>query len=206
MRFSQFQEIFNIQNKFWVFMEKIMNICIILLLWLICSLPLVTIGASTVAAYHYVNKQTQDEEGYIVKSFFQMLRKNFRQSTLIWIVAVGVGYFLCFELMICLQMEVAKLIQISVLMILCVAIMFYIITLMYVFPIVACFTVSTKKAIQDAFIMGIANLPVTFVMILDCGLAAILMMYGVGTILLNMAIVILINSYLIYYVFRKYMD
>ena len=86
--------LFNPENRFWVFMEKIMNLCVIGFLWLLFSLPVITIGASTTALFSYTLKLTRNEEGYIFKSFWKSFRENFVLSTVIWLASAAVGGFL----------------------------------------------------------------------------------------------------------------
>ena len=52
--------IFNPQNRFWSFIENMMNLCVLGLLWLLCSLPLITAGASTAAMFHYTLELTKN--------------------------------------------------------------------------------------------------------------------------------------------------
>ena len=49
-------EIFGLDGGIMKFLSKVSDICIISILWLICCLPIVTIGASTTAAYYTMVK------------------------------------------------------------------------------------------------------------------------------------------------------
>ena len=49
-------------------------------LWLLCSLPLVTFGASTAAAFSVSMKMLKDEEGHIGADFFKAFRENLKQG------------------------------------------------------------------------------------------------------------------------------
>ena len=75
--------IFNPQNRFWSFMEKIMNLCALSLLWLLFSIPILTAGAATVAMFQYTLKLSRDEEGYVWKTFIRGFLKNFIQATIL---------------------------------------------------------------------------------------------------------------------------
>lgn len=54
--------------------------------WVICSLPVITIGASSTALYYTVVKCVRHERGRTSASFFSVFRKEFRQSTVIWLI------------------------------------------------------------------------------------------------------------------------
>ncbi len=59
------------------------------LLWLICSLPIITLGASTTALYYAVNKCVRHNRGLLTPTFFSGFRSNFRQATIIWLIILG---------------------------------------------------------------------------------------------------------------------
>ena len=44
-------------------------------LWLICSLPIVTIGVSTIAAFTITLKMVEEKEGYIARAFLKRLKQ-----------------------------------------------------------------------------------------------------------------------------------
>ena len=64
-------------------MEKVGDLLLVNLLFVVCSLPVVTIGASATAMY-YVLGRIRRQEGMVTKDFFRSFRENFRQATLYW--------------------------------------------------------------------------------------------------------------------------
>jgi len=59
------------------------------LLWLLCSLPIVTLGAASTALYYAVVKCIRHERGALVGSFFAAFRREFKISTLLWLLFLG---------------------------------------------------------------------------------------------------------------------
>ena len=59
------------------------------LLWLLCSLPIVTLGAASAALYYGVVKCIRHERGRLTASFFRAFRDNFRPATLLWLLCLG---------------------------------------------------------------------------------------------------------------------
>ena len=53
-------------------------------LWLLCSVPLVTTGAATSAMYRTVYQCMFQKEGYVLGTFFKAFKQSFFQSSLIW--------------------------------------------------------------------------------------------------------------------------
>ena len=64
------------------------------LLWLLCSLPLVTLGASSAALYYCVVKCIRHERGRLVKSFFAAFRRDFKAATLLWLIFLAAALLL----------------------------------------------------------------------------------------------------------------
>ena len=67
------------------------------LLWIVCSLPVITAGASTTALYYCTLKLHKDGDIRVFHDFFKSFKQNFKQSTLIWILMAAVAVFLYME-------------------------------------------------------------------------------------------------------------
>ncbi len=90
--------LFDYQNPVWRFMGRIADIFFLSLLWAVCSLPIVTMGASTTALYYVTLKMVKDKEGYLLKAFWHSFKDNLKTSTGIWCIMLmaggilGIGY------------------------------------------------------------------------------------------------------------------
>lgn len=73
-------------------MMQFMDLLTINFLWLLCSLPIITIGASTAAACSVTMKMAKDEEGYITRQFFKAFKENWKQGTILGLLMTIVGY------------------------------------------------------------------------------------------------------------------
>lgn len=56
-------------------------------LWIIFSIPIITIGASTTALLNTVDKVLLHDSGYIWREFWTCFKQNFKQSTIAWLMA-----------------------------------------------------------------------------------------------------------------------
>lgn len=61
-------------------MNWLWNVLLLSVLWLLCSLPVFTIGASGTAAYYAAAKVIRHKTGSVIPEFFSSFRSNFRQS------------------------------------------------------------------------------------------------------------------------------
>ncbi len=88
---------FNIDNPFFRAVWKIMNLILLSMLWLICSLPIFTIGASTCGLYYAVEKTIKHDLGYSAQMFFRGFKASFKQSTPIWLVMLALCLLFSFD-------------------------------------------------------------------------------------------------------------
>lgn len=68
---------------------RLIDLIVAGLYWLICSLPVITIGAASTALYYAVVKCVRHERGRLTGVFFSAFRREFRQSTLTWLIYIG---------------------------------------------------------------------------------------------------------------------
>lgn len=80
-------KIFSIDSKFFHFMSKVGDCMLLSILWLVFSLPIFTLGASTTALYYTVIKVLREDRGSAVKEFWNGFKSNFIQSTVFFILA-----------------------------------------------------------------------------------------------------------------------
>ena len=153
---------FNMDSPIMRFMTKVADIMILNLLFILTSLPIITIGAAWTSLYYVSMKLVRDEEGGIVLSFFQSFRMNFRQATVFWVGTVVVYAVLIADLLILAQIDspYAAAMNMGVLIIGVVILMI----LQYLFPLVAKFDASLKQTLKNACLMAVAHLPKTILM------------------------------------------
>lgn len=72
-------------SRFFDSISKVTDMLIIGFYFLICSLPIITIGASLTALYYAIHKCVFKGRGYTLE-FFHSFKDNFKQSTLSWLI------------------------------------------------------------------------------------------------------------------------
>lgn len=68
------------------FLGKVADIMLVNLLFLLCSLPVVTAGAAMTAAYKVTQDMVLQNDNGIIKRFFLTFRREFKQSTVLWLL------------------------------------------------------------------------------------------------------------------------
>lgn len=156
-------QFFNMDNKFFTFMGKVADLIILNLVFIVCCIPIVTIGASCTAMHYVALKMVRNEESYIIRSFFKSFKENFKQATIINLIMLLAGVMLVLDINIVKGMDttVAK-----VMFFIFVAFSFiYLIVFIYIYPILAKFYNTIRNTFVNAFLMSIRHLPYTFLMI-----------------------------------------
>ena len=71
---------FSTDGPLFRFLSRLWDMLKLNILWVICSLPLVTIGAATAAAFSITLKMAEDTEGYVAREFFKAFKANLKQG------------------------------------------------------------------------------------------------------------------------------
>lgn len=74
--------IFNPENDFWRLIEKLVDLFLLSVFWLVCSLPVFTLGPATAALYRTVARCIRGSERKSWSLFFRTFRENFKVGAL----------------------------------------------------------------------------------------------------------------------------
>lgn len=96
--------IFSPDNLFFRIMTKVFYGAALSLLWLVCSIPLVTAGAAAAALDDVMLRMVRDEEGYVVRSFVQAFGKHFKKATAVWLAWMAGFVVLCGDFVFFMRM------------------------------------------------------------------------------------------------------
>lgn len=154
--------IFNMDNKFFTFMGKVADLVILNLLFILCCLPVVTIGASCTAMHYVTLKMIRNEESYIVKGFFKSFKENFKQATIINLIMLAAGGLLILDLNLVRNMTGAGY-KILYFLFGAFALVYFMI-LLYIYPVLAKFYNTIRNTFVNAVLMSIRHLPYTLLM------------------------------------------
>ena len=82
----------NIDSPFYRTMGRIGDLLFANLLWLVCCLPVITAGASTLGLFTVVNKMAAKEDYTVRTDFFKAFKRDFKQATAFWLVVLVIGF------------------------------------------------------------------------------------------------------------------
>ncbi len=145
-------------------MGRLADFIILNLLWVVCSIPIITIGASTTALYTVMLKLVKNEEGYIAKGFLKAFKENFKQSTIMWIIflLISIVFVVDFASIKLMSDKIGGILQILFLF------MGALLTawMVYAFALQARFVNTVKNTLKNAMILVFAKLPFTVLIVL----------------------------------------
>ena len=150
---------FSYESRFSQLLLKLCYACYLNLLWFVCSIPIVTIGASTTALYYASLKVVRDEDSHVAALFFRSFRQNFKQATVLWLILLGAGLFLGADGYILYHLRLSSNGTMAVMWTLILAVVIaaavvYVIVLEYVFPLLASVANTNKAMLKNAFLIG----------------------------------------------------
>ena len=161
---------FSYDSTFGQIFIKISYGCCLNILWLICCLPIFTIGASTTALYYTSFKIAKDEGSFITTMFFRSFKQNFKQATVIWLIMLATGLIIGADAVLLYRVRATSTGTAAVVWTLLLATIFacmiaYAIVLTYIFPLLSIASNTTANMFKNAFLIGTHYLFVTILVI-----------------------------------------
>ncbi len=80
------------------FLNKGADLLILNILFIVCSLPVVTIGASLSAMYAVSLRSVRYGDGYVAPTFFKAFKESFVQATIAWLIVAACGLLIFFDI------------------------------------------------------------------------------------------------------------
>ena len=155
--------IFSLNSPLMQKLSLLYDLIILNLLTILCSLPVVTMGAAISALYDGVWR-LRNHEGTLLRNYFQAFRSNFKQATLLFLPLLLVGITLGNRVLTVLTD--ATLSQTERLLPLFLACLVWGVLMAWVFPLQTRFENKTLRIYLNAFLCALKFLPQTLVMVL----------------------------------------
>ncbi len=153
----------NPENPFFEFMGNVGDLILLNLLFIVCCIPVVTIGAAQTAMYQVMMRRVRKKSNYAVREFITGFKNKFKNSTKLWIVFLLTGALLIFDVLYMGRSWNVIGIGVGCL------IFIWSILFSYVFPLEARFDNTFKNTLKNAAFMSVRHFPYTVaIVILNC--------------------------------------
>ncbi|MBO0603490.1 YesL family protein [Sporosarcina sp. E16_3] len=204
------KNLFEMEGPIFRFSSRIGQLMVLNGIFILFSLPIITIGASSTALYSVTLKMVRNEDEGVYNGFIQAFKKNLKQSTLIWIVLLAAGFILLLDYNY-LQSYKGKLISlviVSLLLFTCV----YLLLLILTFPYAARFDNTVRKTAVNVLKIAIVN-PFQTIPVLIYSIVPILLMLLSPqffilvlyiSIFFGFSLIAYMNSFILRRIYEKY--
>ena len=197
---------FSVDSPLYRFLSRVLDILKLNFLWILGSLPVFTIGASTTALYYTVHKSIRGDRGYTTRTFFGAFRDNFKAATLpylIWLavmIILGCDAYITYQVLKTGSMKGAFFY--FFLIMIAVAIMWS----AFLFPYIARFENTVKQTLKNAFLLMIRHLPWALLLLVIL-IASALSIYIIPVLLVVIpAVTSIVFDFILERLFRRYMS
>ena len=193
----------NEDNVVHICMNIIGDIVLANLLFILCSIPIITIGPSLTALYHCMLRTVKGNNNGTVKTFFRAFKDNFIQSLLIWILFLFVLLILLLNIRF-LSHTGNSMSKLFLYFSLAFAVLLTI-EFLYVFPVISAFSGSIKNHMKNALLFAVMHFPSTLLIVVISLLPMYMTLYAACWFFFGFGLTAYINSKLLYRMFKPYL-
>lgn len=142
---------FSPDSKPYKFMVRLTDVVKLNLLWLLFSLPVVTVGISTIAVYTVTLRMTEDKEGYVGREFLQAFKSNRKQGIPMSFITIICAWAVYLDFQIYGAAEEHSMVF---LIIGIIAAYVFTFSLLYVYPLLARYDNTIVASLKNSFRIG----------------------------------------------------
>lgn len=179
---------FRSDSLFSRFMNVLFDVLYIGILWVICSIPIVTAGAAATAAYYTMAKTVRYKTGYVGREFFHSFKSNFRQTVFLTIIFVLIAAVLGVDIWY-VWVNDSKL-NSAIFMVLIFVVFVVAGLLTYVFPLLSRFDKKNLDLLKITLFIMFKYLPFTI------GAIIVFLVFCIGIYLMPWAVLVFPGVYL----------
>lgn len=190
------------------FLNKMTDLILLNVLWLLCCLPVFTAGAATTAAYYVSITSIRCGDGYVIKRFFGSFKKNFRQITPIWLAILVFSLIMTADMLFWYRQ--GNTFGKTMFIISGIVAFLFLIWILWIFPVFAKLDGKTGELLKNAVAFAIGYLPYTAIILVITGVVmyANLVSLIANSIMLfvGFAVLFYVQSFFFYRVFMNHID
>lgn len=90
--------LFSVDGAVYKFLSRLWDMVKLNFMWFLCSIPIVTMGAATTAAFSLTLKMVDEEEGYICGPFLKEFKANIKNGSIMGVLFLVASYALYLDL------------------------------------------------------------------------------------------------------------
>lgn len=145
------------------FLGRVGDILLLNIVFVVTSIPVITIGTALSALYTVAMKLVRGEDPAIIKEYLKAYKRNFKPATICWLImaVIGVLLFVDFRLVAVFSGTAYTVMRLLLAMILGI----WLLTFLYLFPYIARFENTILNSMKNALFLSVAHIPSTLMML-----------------------------------------
>ncbi len=152
----------DIESRFIRFFSLIADLMIVNILFVICSVPIFTIGAALTAMHKAIQNIIFDEGNGVIKTFFSSFKENYKFATSIWFAELLIFAGIIGACLL-VVIELQSILQTIFFLIICFLGLIFLSGYTWLYPLIARYDNTIKDHIRNATILMLTQLPTTLV-------------------------------------------
>lgn len=155
----------NYDNKLFAVLTSLFDHVLVGFLWMVCSIPIITLGASTSAAFS-VLLGVDKSSGSIIRGFFASFKSCFKQATAVWCVLLAAGALIAANVMACSRIGNDSVIGIMFRGTAAIVTLCYLLSVSLMFPVIAKFRVKLSQLLHNVLYYAVQKPGLSLLMML----------------------------------------
>lgn len=197
------ETIFNPDNLFFRILAKGVDFVGLSLLWVLCSMPIVTIGPATAALYYTVVKTFRHKKDGAFGMYLRNFWRNLKKGIPVTVICIPVVLFLAWGYDI-MSNNIDTSLGVVMYMAYYVALLVPAGMICYMFPLMGRFEFKIKDLLGAAFFMELRHLPSTVIVVLLTVELAVFTIEKWWPVLFTPVLAVLLSSLFLERIFPKY--
>lgn len=188
------------------FINKMVDAVGLSLLWLITSLPLVTMGAATTALYYTTHKVIHYDRGRVWSEYWKCFLSSFKQATPLGLLMQVLIYLLGVNAYSSYMMVMSGNATLWIFLAVLIPLVLFLMWAVYLFPLIARFHSTTKAVMKNCLLIALQNLPLTLLLV-GLFVACVAVVFFVPLSFTYMPVAyMMLSSVILEKIFQKYMS
>ena len=185
---------------------KIADVACLSLLWLISSVPIITMGAGFCALYKTVYKVIRFDRAGLWSEYWSSFAQNFKQATISWICLLAAYFLIAFSGLNAYALFEQNKLPVGILVMLGIVAALFTMWACFLFPCISRFHNTLSNIAKNCLIIVLANIIPAIGLLALLILAILLMISDPIGLLFAPACCTCLSSLILEKVFKKYMS
>lgn len=186
--------------------NKLVDMILLSVLWLVSCIPVVTIGTASTALYYTVQKVIKYDRGKIWTDYWHSFKSNFKQATMVWLILLVIYYLFGVSIystwLLCSAGAVDKWTYLMPVIPAILVTMWAV----YLFPSIARFQNKTKTIMVNCLAIAVMHLGASLLLLMITVVAIVAVVMVPASVVLVPVAYMYFSGFILEKIFRRYMS